>query len=45
MSAALQSGRAVRYVGDLRRRLRRLYGSHPEVREFDEQASQLLGSR
>ncbi len=45
MSAALQSGRAVRYVGDLRRRLRRRYGSHSEVREFDEQASQLLGSR
>jgi hypothetical protein len=45
MTAALQSGRAVRYVGDLRRRLRRRYGSDPEVREFDEQASQLLGSR
>lgn len=45
MTSALQSGRAVRYVGDLRRRLRRRYGSDPEVREFDEQASQLLGSR
>ena len=45
MTAALQSGRAVRYVGDLRRRLRRRYGSQPEVTEFDEQASQLLGSR
>ena len=45
MTAALQSGRAVRYVGDLRRRLRRRYGSDPEVTEFDEQASQLLGSR
>jgi hypothetical protein len=45
MSAALQSGRAVRYVGDLRRRLRRRYGSHSEVTDFDEQASQLLRSR
>jgi transcriptional regulator with XRE-family HTH domain len=45
MAAALQSGRAIRYVGDLRRRLRRRYGSHPEVTKFDEQASQLLGSR
>ena len=45
MTAALQSGRAVRYVGDLRRRLRRRYGSHPGVTEFDEQASQVLGSR
>ncbi len=45
VTAALQSGRAVHYVGDLRRRLRRRYGSHPEVTEFDEQASQLLGSR
>jgi len=45
MTAALQSGRAVHYVGDLLRRLRRRYGSHQEVTDFDEQASQLLGSR
>jgi len=45
MTAALQSGRAVRYVADLRRRLRRRYGSDPKVREFDEQAVEALGSR
>ena len=45
MTAALQSGRAVNYIGDLRRRLRRRHGSERRVREFDEQASQLLGSR
>jgi hypothetical protein len=32
MTAALQSGRAVHYVGDLRRRLRRRYGSHRRSR-------------
>ena len=45
MTAALQSGRAVRYIGDLRRRLHRRHGSDPMVTEFDEQASQLLRSR
>ena len=45
MTAGLQSGRAVRYVADLRRRLRRRYGNDPKVTEFDEQASEILGSR
>jgi len=45
MTAGLQSGRAVRYVDDLRRRLRRRYGNEPKVRDFDEQASEILGSR
>jgi hypothetical protein len=44
MSAALQSGRAVRYVGDLRRRLRRRYGSHSEVTDFDEQPVSYSGA-
>ena len=45
MTAGLQSGRAVRYVDDLRRRLRRRYGNEPGVRNFDELASETLGSR
>ncbi len=45
MSAGLQSGRAVCYVADLRRRLRRRYGNDPKVTEFDEQVSEILGSR
>ena len=45
MTAGLQSGRAVCYVADLRRRLRRRYGNDPKVTEFDEQVSEILGSR
>lgn len=45
MVAGLQSGRAVRYVDDLRRRLRRRHGSEPKVRDFDELVSESLGSR
>jgi hypothetical protein len=35
----------VRHVADLQRRLRKRYGSDPKVRDFGEQASQVLGSR
>ncbi len=45
MTAGLQSGRAVRYVDDLRRRLRWRYGNEPGVRDFDELANETLGSR
>jgi transcriptional regulator with XRE-family HTH domain len=45
MAAGLQSGRVVRYLADLRRRLRRRYGSDPKVRSFDGQVSETLGSR
>ena len=45
MTAGIQSGRAAAYVRDLRRRLRRRYGSgDPEVSAFDEECRQLLGS-
>lgn len=45
MAAGIQSGRAAAYARDLRRRLRRRYGSgDPEVSAFDEEARQLLGS-
>jgi tetratricopeptide (TPR) repeat protein len=45
MAGGLQSGRVVRYVADLRRRLRKRYGNDPKIREFDRQASEMLGSR
>ena len=45
MTAGIQSGRAAAYARDLRKRLRRRYGtSDPEVAAFDEEARQLLGS-
>ena len=45
MTAGIQSGRAASYTRDLRRRLRRRYGSgDPQVAAFDEEARQLLGS-
>jgi hypothetical protein len=45
MTAGIQSGRAASYTRDLRRRLRRRYGSgDPQVATFDEEARQLLGS-
>jgi transcriptional regulator with XRE-family HTH domain len=45
MTAGIQSGRAASYARDLRRRLRRRYGSgDPQVAAFDEEARQLLGS-
>ena len=45
MTAGIQSGRAASYAQDLRRRLRRRYGSgDPQVAAFDEEARQLLGS-
>lgn len=45
MTAGIQSGRAAAYTRDLRRRLRRRYGSaDPEVAAFNEEARQLLGS-
>ncbi len=45
MTAGIQSGRAASYARDLRRRLRRRYGSgDSQVAEFDEEARQLLGS-
>jgi hypothetical protein len=45
MAAGIQSGRMVRYLADLRRRLRRRYGSDPKVRSFNGQLSETLGSR
>jgi hypothetical protein len=45
MAAGLQSGRVVRYVADLRRRVRKSYGNDPKTRDFDRQASEMLGSR
>lgn len=45
MAAGLQSGRVLRYITDLRRRLRRRYGNDPKVTDFDQQASEMLGSR
>lgn len=45
MTAGMQSGRASAYTKDLRRRLRRRYGSgDPEVALFDEECRELLGS-
>jgi uncharacterized protein (DUF952 family)/transcriptional regulator with XRE-family HTH domain len=44
MATSLQSYRAVHYITDLRRRLRRRYGTDPKVRDFEEQARQRLGS-
>jgi transcriptional regulator with XRE-family HTH domain len=45
MTAGIQSGRAAAYARDLRKRLRRRYGSgDTEVAAFDEEARQLLGS-
>lgn len=45
MTAGMQSGRAASYARDLRRRLRRRYGSgDPQVAAFDEEVRQLLGS-
>jgi hypothetical protein len=43
-AAELQSGRMVRYIADLRQRLRKWYGSDPKVEDFDGQASEMLGS-
>jgi len=45
MTAGIQSGRASAYARDLRKRLRRRYGTaDPEVAAFDEEARLLLGS-
>jgi hypothetical protein len=45
MTEGIQSGRAAAYARDLRRRLRRRYGSgDPEVSAFDEECRHLLGS-
>lgn len=45
MTVGIQSGRAAAYARDLRKRLRRRYGSgDTEVAAFDEEARQLLGS-
>jgi transcriptional regulator with XRE-family HTH domain len=45
MTAGIQSGRAASYARDLRKRLRRRYGSgDPQVAAFDEEARKLLGS-
>ena len=44
MAAGLQSGRMVRYITDLRKRLQRRYGREPRAREFDRHASEMLGS-
>jgi hypothetical protein len=45
MTAGIQSGRAASYTRDLRKRLRRRYGSgDPQVAAFEEEARQLLGS-
>ena len=45
MTAGMQSGRVAAYARDLRKRLRRRYGSgDSEVAAFDEEARQLLGS-
>jgi len=45
MAAELQSARVVRYVADFRRRLRQRHGNDPKARDFDRQASEILGSR
>jgi hypothetical protein len=44
MAAALQSGRVVRYIADLRRRLRRRYANDAKVSSFDSRVSETLGS-
>jgi tetratricopeptide (TPR) repeat protein len=45
MASELQSGRVMRYLSDLRRRLHRRYGNDPKVRDFDERAAEMPGSR
>jgi hypothetical protein len=42
LAAALQSGRAVRYIADLQRRVRRQHGNEPRVKAFTDYVSERL---